>query len=49
LALSGLRTRYPNADEMELRRGLADLLLGEDLAACAYGPLPEHAGDSCPA
>jgi Arc/MetJ family transcription regulator len=39
LALSGLRERYPEATPKELRRRLADLLLGEDLAARAYGPL----------
>jgi hypothetical protein len=38
LALSGLRTRYPNAGENELRRRLADILLGEELARKAYGP-----------
>lgn len=44
LALSGLRTRYPQAGEAELRRRLADLLLGPELAEQAYGPL-EAAGD----
>jgi len=39
LALSGLRTRYPSATPQELRRRLADLLLGPDLAARTYGPL----------
>ena len=43
LALSGLQTRYPSATPQELRRRLADLLLGPDLAARAYGPLPEEA------
>jgi len=42
LALSGLQTRYPAATPQELRRRLADLLLGPDLAACAYGPLAEQ-------
>jgi hypothetical protein len=37
LALSGLRQRHPEATPQELRR-LADLLLGPDLAARAYGP-----------
>ena len=37
LALSGLRERYPHAGEAELRRRLADLLLGEELARKAYG------------
>jgi len=39
LALSGLRQRHPNATPEELRRRLADLLLGPELAARAYGPL----------
>jgi hypothetical protein len=48
LALSGLRQRHPQATLEELRRRLADLLLGSELAARVYGPLPEqedsHAG-----
>lgn len=39
LALSGLRQRYPDAGPGELDRRLADLILGSDLAARAYGPL----------
>ncbi len=39
LALSGLRARHPEAPPQELRRRLADLLLGPDLAAQVYGPL----------
>lgn len=39
LALQGLRHRFPQAGEAELRRRLADLLLGPDLAEKAYGPL----------
>ena len=39
LALSGLRQRHPEAPPQELRRRLADLLLGPDLAAQVYGPL----------
>jgi hypothetical protein len=39
LALAGLRQRYPQASESELRRRLADLLLGEDLARKVYGEL----------
>ena len=39
LVLSGLRRRYPDASESELRRHLAELLLGPELAARAYGPL----------
>jgi hypothetical protein len=38
LALSGLRARHPEATPEELRRRLADLLLGPDLAAQVYGP-----------
>ena len=39
LALTGLRSRYPNATETELRRRLADLLLGEELARKVYGEI----------
>ena len=39
LALAGLRQRYPWAGEQELRRRLAGLLLGEDLASKVYGEL----------
>jgi hypothetical protein len=39
LALVGLRARYPEASQAELRRRLADLLLGADLANQVYGPL----------
>ena len=42
LALSGLRQRYPEATDQELRRRLADLLLGPELAAQVYGPLQEQ-------
>lgn len=41
LALSGLRQRYPRASADELRRRLADALLGPELAARVYGPLPK--------
>jgi hypothetical protein len=41
LALTGLRERHPHDTEAQLRRRLADLWLGPDLAAKAYGPLPE--------
>ena len=37
LALTGLRSRYPQAGEAELRRRLAELLLGEELARRVYG------------
>lgn len=39
LALTGLRQRFPQDDEILLRRRLADLLLGEALALSAYGPV----------
>ncbi len=42
LALNGLRRRYPQASEWELRRKLAGLLLGEDIARKVYGDT-EHA------
>ena len=41
LALSGLRIHYPQADEAEIWRRLADLVLGAELAEKAYGPLIE--------
>ena len=40
LALAGLRRRYPHASEAELRRRLADLILGPEQAASAYGTSP---------
>jgi hypothetical protein len=42
LALAGLRLRYPSADEALLRRLLADLILGRELAASVYGPVPDE-------
>jgi hypothetical protein len=36
-ALAGIRQRHPNATEREVERHLADLLLGEELAAKVYG------------
>jgi predicted component of type VI protein secretion system len=41
LALAGLRSQYPRAEEAELRRRLAGLLLGEDIACKVYGELPD--------
>jgi predicted component of type VI protein secretion system len=41
LALAGLRSQYPQADEPELRRRLASLLLGEAIASKVYGELPD--------
>lgn len=40
LALTGLRAQYPQASKAELRRRLASLLLGEELAQKVYGDLP---------
>jgi hypothetical protein len=37
LAMTGLRAQFPQATEAELRRKLADLLLGEELARKVYG------------
>jgi hypothetical protein len=41
LALAGLRQRYPDDTPALRQRRLADLLLGPDLAARAYGQWPE--------
>jgi len=41
LAIMGLRSRYPQASEAELRRRLADLLLGEELARKVYGEMSD--------
>jgi hypothetical protein len=38
-ALAGLRRRHPQASEKELRRRLADLHLGSELALKVYGPI----------
>lgn len=38
LAVAGLRMEYPDASDEEIRRRLADRLLGEELAAEVYGP-----------
>ncbi len=40
LSLAGLRHRYPNASGDELRRRLADLMLGPELAETVYGAMP---------
>jgi hypothetical protein len=42
LALAGLRRRHPADTPAQRRRRLADLLLGPELAARAYGPGPEE-------
>ncbi len=36
LAMTGLRSRFPQASEAELRRKLADVLLGKELAQKVY-------------
>jgi len=40
LALTGLRSQYPQASEAELRRRLAGFLLGEEITYKVYGELP---------
>jgi hypothetical protein len=39
LAMIGLRRRHPNASPEELERRLADMLLGEEMAAKVYGSI----------
>jgi len=41
-SINGLKQRYSNAGNVELRRRLADILLGADLALKVYGPLPDE-------
>jgi hypothetical protein len=41
LALTGLRSRYPQTDKSQLRHRLADLLLGKELARKVYGELSD--------
>lgn len=43
IALAGLKQRNPQAGEAELRRRLADLLLGSELARKVYGELETDA------
>jgi hypothetical protein len=45
LALAGLRRRHPDAGPEELHRLLADMILGSELAAQVYGPIPVHLKD----
>ncbi len=40
LVLIGLKKRHPEDSPHELRRRLAGILLGEELAEEAFGPLP---------
>jgi hypothetical protein len=42
LALTGLRERHPHDSPERIRRRLADLWLGTQLAAKAYGVMPDH-------
>jgi len=44
LALAGLRHRHPDDTPALRHRRLADLLLGPELAARAYGPCSEEEG-----
>jgi hypothetical protein len=46
LALSGLRQRHPMANDAELQRRLADILLAPELANQVYGPLTTSAADA---
>ena len=48
LTIAGLRQRHPDADESEIRRRLADMLLGPELALEVYGPLDENAAPTIP-
>jgi hypothetical protein len=41
LALAELRHRYPGEPHPQHRRRLADLVLGPELPARVYGPMPE--------
>jgi hypothetical protein len=38
LCKAGIRRRHPGASDQEIRRRFADLYLGPELAAKAYGP-----------
>ena len=42
LAVAGLRQRYPEDSPEQQRRRLADLILGDELASRAYGPMLEQ-------
>ena len=46
LAESGLRSRHPQASPAEIRRRLADMLLGPELAAKVYGPIAHSTNES---
>ena len=40
MAVVGLQRRFPDATPEELKRRLATIILGEELAALVYGPIP---------
>jgi hypothetical protein len=44
LAMAGLRQRYPGAEELELRRRYAALVLGRDTSIALFGWDPEREG-----
>ncbi|MDA0838066.1 MAG: hypothetical protein O3B01_29230 [Planctomycetota bacterium] len=44
-AMTGLRERHPDEPDGQLKRRLADLLLGRELASKAYGPLEAQPED----
>lgn len=46
MGLARLRHRYPDETSPRLRRRLADMVLGEELATSVYGPLPAERGDA---
>jgi hypothetical protein len=46
LAEAGLRSRYPNAGDEEIRRRMADLTLGPDLAKKWLGPIKVTESDN---
>jgi len=39
LARAGLRSRHPDASPEKIERLLMDLILGDELAAAAFGPI----------
>jgi len=41
LAIAGVRSRHPQADDTEVRRRLADIWLGPELAINVFGPLED--------
>lgn len=43
LAEAGIRARYPEADDVEVRVRLAVRLYGREVATCAFGRVPDDA------